>query len=50
MKLINQIINQYTTPEQRAFIKKQEAKAKAYLGKKVVKDVINNGKIVAKST
>ena len=50
MKLINQIINQYTTPEQRAFLKKQEAKAQAYLGKKIIKDVINNGKTAAKST
>lgn len=50
MKLINQIINQYTTPEQRAFLKKQEARTKAYLGKKIIRDVINNGKIVAKST
>lgn len=50
MKLINQIINQYTTPEQRAFIKKQEARTKAYLGKKIIRDVINNGKIVTKST
>jgi hypothetical protein len=50
MKLINQIINQYTTPEQRAFIKKQEARTKAYLGKKIIRDVINNGKVVAKST
>lgn len=50
MKLINQIINQYTTPEQRAFIKKQEVRTKAYLGKKIIRDVINNGKVVAKST
>lgn len=50
MKLINQIINQYTTPEQRAFLKKQEARTKAYLGKKIIRDVINNGKVVAKST
>ena len=49
MRLINQIINQYTTPEQRKYIKQAGSKVKAVVGKTAIGSTINSARDIYKS-